>query len=513
MEQRQSLHVAADRGIGCWVDRRAQLTPERPALVHGDTSWTYAELAVRVRRLANALRAQGVGRGDRVGWLGANHPAFLELLFATAHLGAVLAPVNHRVDPEVIRALLEDYAAEVVVVEQTAEDVVLPACVRIRVGIGTATRAEIDYEDLIVTSLDDPLDVAIGLDDVCLMPHTSGTTGRPKGVMLTHGNVTWNVVNLLSVADFRSDDVTVAITPFFRTGGTGINVLPVLFKGGTIIVPQSADPNAILELIDRHRVTIGFGNPDLLDALVHAPRWPTADLSSIRFCITGGAPVPERLIRTYQGRGVTLLQGYGLSEAAPFVLLLDPANALRKTGSAGKAPLFVDIRTVRSDGSDCAVHETGELLVRGPNVMAGYWNNPDATRATIDHDGWLHTRDAGRIDEDGYVWIIDRIDDAYRVSGHTVYPGDVERVLTQHPALVDAAVLAHDGSTTAFVVLAPDQMLDQQDLLAHCRKHLPAYAVPASIQAVDHLPRSSVGKLLRHELARFATGDELTTSN
>jgi fatty-acyl-CoA synthase len=482
-------------------------------LVHGDTSWTYAELAVRVRRLANALRAQGVGRGDRVGWLGANHPAFVELLLATAHLGAVLAPVNHRVDPEVIRALLEDYAAEVVVVEQTAEDVALRACVRIRVGVGKATRAVIDYEDLIVSSLDDPLDVAIGLDDLCLMPHTSGTTGRPKGVMLTHGNVTWNVVNLLSVADFRSDDVTVAITPFFRTGGTGVNVLPVLFKGGTIIVPQSADPNAILELIDRHRVTIGFGNPDLLDALVHAPRWPTADLSSIRFCITGGAPVPERLIRAYQGRGVTLLQGYGLSEAAPFVLLLDPANALRKTGSAGKAPLFVDTRTVRFDGSDCAVHETGELLVRGPNVMAGYWNNPDATRATIDHDGWLRTGDAGRIDEDGYVWIINRIDDAYRVSGHTVYPGDVERVLTQHPTLVDAAVLAHDGSTTAFVVLAPDQMLDKQDLLAHCRKHLPAYAVPASIRAVDHLPRSSVGKLLRHELAGFGTGDELTTSN
>jgi fatty-acyl-CoA synthase len=505
-------HTTADRGIGSWVDRRAQLSPERPALVHGDVSWTYAELASRVRRLANGLRAQGVGRGDRVGWLGANHPAFLELLLATAQLGAVLAPVNHRIDAEVIRALLEDYAAEVVVVERSAEGVGLPACVRLRVGVGTTTGDGIDYEKLIVDSPDDPLDVAVGLDDLCLMPHTSGTTGRPKGVMLTHGNVTWNVVNLLSVADFRSDDVTVAIAPFFRTGGTGVNVLPALFKGGTVVVPQRADPDAILEIVDRRRVTIGFGNPDLLDALVHAPRWATADLSTIRFCITGGAPVPERLIRTYQDRGVTLLQGYGLSEAAPFVLLLDPANALRKTGSAGKAPLFVDVRTGESDGSERAVRETGELLVRGPNVMAGYWNDPGATRATIDDDGWLHTGDAARIDEDGYVWIVDRISAAYRAAGHTVYPGDVERVLIQHPTLVDAAVVAHDGSATAFVVLAADQTLDEHGVLAHCRKHLPAYAVPASVRAVERLPRSSVGKLLRHELARFATGDEPTTS-
>jgi acyl-CoA synthetase (AMP-forming)/AMP-acid ligase II len=173
------------------------------------------------------------------------------------------------------------------------------------VVVGGATGADVGYEQLIAESPDDPLDEVIGLDEVCMLPHTSGTTGTPKGVMLTHGNITWNIINLLSVVDFSSDDVTVAIAPFFRTGGTGVNVLPVLFTGGTVIVPEAPDPDEILRLIEQQRVTIGFGNPDLLDALTRSPRWPTADFSSVRCYITGGAPVPERLIRAYMQRGVT----------------------------------------------------------------------------------------------------------------------------------------------------------------------------------------------------------------
>ena len=195
-------------------------------------------------------------------------------------------------------------------------------------------------------------DADIDLDDLLLLPHTSGTTGSPKGVMLSHGNVTWNVVNFLSRADFRGDDVTIAIAPFFRVGGTGVNVLPVLFLGGTVIVPDDVTGDGLLGLIERHRVTVGFGNPDVLDALARAERWPAADLSSIRFILTGGAPVPERLIRAYHDRGVALVQGYGLSEAGPLVLLLDAERSLRKVGSAGRPPLFVDIRIVDPDGHD-----------------------------------------------------------------------------------------------------------------------------------------------------------------
>ena len=496
-----------DRGVGSWVERRARLAPDQPTLIHGEGRCTYGELAKRVRRLAHGLSEVGVQRGDRVCWLGANHPAFLEVLFATAKLGAIMAPVNHRLDPAVITEVLMGYSPSVVVVEQSAAGVSLPLGGGSRVVVGAATGAEIEYEHLVAESADDPVDQVIGLDDVCMLPHTSGTTGTPKGLMLTHGNITWNVINLLSVVDFRSDDVTIAIAPFFRTGGTGVNVLPVLFAGGTVIIPEVPDPDEILRLIEEGRVTIGFGNPDLLEALTRSPGWPTADFSSVRCYITGGAPVPERLLRTYMQRGVTFLQGYGLSEAAPFVLLLDPASALRKVGSAGRPPLFVDIRTVRPDGTACEPNETGELLVSGPNVMAGYWDRADATREAIDEDGWLHTGDAARIDDEGFVWIVDRVDDAYEVSGHIVYPGDVERVLAEHPAVADAGVVSHDGSGKGFVVVAAGKAVSEDELLEFCRARLAAHEVPSSVTFLDRLPRSSVGKLLRRELAPLAVSD------
>jgi acyl-CoA synthetase (AMP-forming)/AMP-acid ligase II len=212
-------------------------------------------------------------------------------------------------------------------------------------------------------------------------------------------------------------------------------------------------------------------------------------------------------------RGVTFLQGYGLSEAAPLVLLLDAPSALRKVGSAGKPPLFVDIRTVRPDGTDCASNETGELLVRGPNVMAGYWARPEATRDAIDEHGWLHTGDAARIDDEGYVWIVDRVDDAYEVSGHVVYAGDVGRALAQHPAVADAGVAAHEGTGTAFVVLATGQTASETELVEFCRARLAPHEVPSSVTFVDQLPRSSVGKLLRHELAALVASDQSSGSD
>jgi acyl-CoA synthetase (AMP-forming)/AMP-acid ligase II len=498
----------SDRGVGSWIERRARIAPDQPALIHGEARCTYGELANRVRRLAHGFRELGVQRGDRVGWLGPNHPAFLEVLFATAKLGAMMAPVNHRLDHAMFHDVLGGYSPTVVVLaEGAAASVALPPHVGTRVVVGGATGADVGYEQLIAESPDDPLDEVIGLDEVCMLAHTSGTTGTPKGVMLTHGNITWNIINLLSVVDFSSDDVTVAIAPFFRTGGTGVNVLPVLFTGGTVIVPEAPDPDEILRLIEQQRVTIGFGNPDLLDALTRSPRWPTADFSSVRCYITGGAPVPERLIRAYMQRGVTFLQGYGLSEAAPLVLLLDPQSALRKVGSAGKPPLFVDIRTVRPDGTDCASNETGELLVSGPNVMAGYWDHADATREAIDEEGWLRTGDAARIDDEGYVWFVDRVDDAYDSSGHVVYPGDVERALAQHPAVADAGIVAHDGTGKGFVVLAAGKAVSEDELLEFCRARLAAHEVPSSVMFLDRLPRSSVGKLLRHELAPLTISD------
>ena len=499
------LSAWANFGVGSWIERRARIAPDRVALVGDDRSFTYAELAERVRRLANGLRRLGVGRGNRVAWLGPNHPAFLESLFAAGLVGAPLAPVNHRLAADGIRAVLADIEPTVLIQHAATDPTAAPDSVRHRVAVAGSIEGALDFEALLAEAFDDLVEVTVGMDEVCLLPHTSGTTGPPKGVMLTHANLTWNIINLLSRADFRSDDVTVAIAPFFRVGGTGVNVLPVLFLGGTVVVSSDLRPAGILRVMERHRVTVGFGNPDLLDAHCRSEAWPQVDLSSVRFIVTGGAPVPERLIRTWLRRGVMLLQGYGLSEAAPLALLLDPDSALSKMGSAGRPPLLVDVRIVGPDGSGVGPGETGELLVRGPNVMAGYWRRPEATREVLSADGWLRTGDAARRDEQGYVWIVDRVADCFLSDGRPVYPGDVERVLTGHPSVADAGVIHVDGAgggqVAAVVVPAAGSQVTEQELLAFARQHLAAHQTPASVTFVDRLPRNSVGKLLRAQLA------------
>jgi fatty-acyl-CoA synthase len=478
--------------VGSWIERRARLDPDQLAVVGAGHSLTYAELAGRVRRLAYALTRLGVRRGNRVAWLGPNHPAFLESLFACGLVGAALAPVNHKLAPEQIAAILDDTAARVLI--RSADPP------------GSITVAGEDFESLIAESpFDVAVDMPVGMDDVCLLARSSGTTGTPKAIMLTHANVTWNVVNLLSYADFRSGDVTVAVTPFFRVGGTGVNVLPVLFRGGTVVIPDDMSPDGVLRDMQRYRVTVGFGNPDLLESLVRSEIWPSADLSCVRFIITGGAPVPEHLIRTYLDRGLTLLQGYGLSEAAPVALLLDPSSALTKMGSAGRPPLLVDVRIVAADSTVVGPGETGELQVRGPNVMAGYWNQPEATGKVMTPDGWLRTGDAARADEQGYVWIVDRIADRFYAEGQPVYPGDVERVLVADPAIADAGVVQLPSETVAAVVVpAAGSTLSEPELLASWRTRLPSHQAPTSVTFVDSLPRSSVGKLLRAELRALA---------
>jgi fatty-acyl-CoA synthase len=497
-------------GVGSWIERRARFAPDAVALIHGDRSFTYAVLAGRIRRLANGLRHLGVARGDRVAWLGPNHPAFLESLFASGLLGAALAPVNHRLEQGEVRWILQDADPKVLIHHGSMVGMSMPSSIEHQIAVTDAGKSAVDFESLLSGSSNERIEQPVELDDLCLLPHTSGTTGDPKGVMLTHANVTWNVVNFLTSADFRSTDVTIAIAPFFRVGGTGVNVLPVLFMGGTVIVPVEGGTDEILPLIERHRVTVGFGNPDVLDALARSENWLHADLSSIRFIVTGGAPVPERLIRAYLDRGVTLLQGYGLSEAAPLALMLDPQSALDKIGSAGRPPLLVDVRIVDPDGADVRTGETGELLIRGPNVMAGYWHRPEETRSALSADGWLSTGDVARGDRDGFVWIVGRAADRFLTDGRPVHPGDVERGLVEHPFVADAGVVqvesTNGAEVVAFVVPSTGMPITEEELLDFARRYLAPHEVPASVRFVERLPRNSVGKLIRAELRAMAIG-------
>ena len=499
-------------GVGSWIARRARTSPRRTALVWGDGAWTYAQLSDDVARLAGALSALGVRAGDRVSYLGPNHPLFLQTAFACGLLGAALTPLNFHQAADQLVYILEDSGCRVVLAGAVPDELV--GEVRGRVPSVTFVAAEGDHSwgpdlaGLLPAGVPDLPDLPVGPDDLCFLNYTSGTTGRPKGVMLTHGNVTWNSVNCLSVMDFHADDVTLAIAPLYRAGGWGVTLLPTLQQGGTVVLAPPFTPESALSLIARHRVTSFFGGPDLMEALVACPRWAEADLSSLRCVISGGDTVPEPLIRAYQDRGVPFLQGYGLTEAGPLVSMLDAADALRKLGSAGLPALFTDVRVVRPDHSEAGPGEHGEIVVRGPGVMHGYWGRPDATEAAI-VQGWLHTGDVGTVDDEGYVSVVDRIKDLYVSCGEDVFPAEVERVLDEHPAVAEVAVVARADDEAgqvgvAFVVPAAGAAPGEAELRAYCAERLAPYEVPAAFVFTPGLPRTPAGKVSRSELRELA---------
>ncbi|WP_406175647.1 acyl-CoA synthetase [Streptomyces sp. NBC_00996] len=497
-----------NEGLGSWPARRARKTPHRTALIHGDSSVDYAELYSRTTRLAHALRALGLRRGDRIAYLGPNHPAYLETLFAAGVLGAVFVPLNPRLAGPEIAYQLGDSGAKALVYAPSLAGLVagLPGSTDVRTFVEVGDR----YEELIAGADDEAIDQPVTADDTCIIMYTSGTTGRPKGAMLTHGNLTWNAVNVLVDHDLIADERALVSAPLFHTAGLNMLTLPVLLKGGICVLVESFDPAATFDLIERHRITFMFGVPTMFDQVARHPRWADADLSSLRILTCGGSPVPTPLIAAYQERGLTFLQGYGMTEAAPGTLFLDAEHAVGKAGSAGVPHFFSDVRVVRPDFTPVDVGETGEVVVRGPHVMPGYWGLPDETAAVF-ADGWFRSGDAARIDEDGYVFIVDRIKDMIISGGENIYPAEIEDLLLAHPDIVECAVIgvADDkwGEVPRAVVVAREGVdLDPDAVLASLAGRLAKYKIPKSVVIADELPRTASGKLLKSRVrTRYGT--------
>ncbi|MEU5339757.1 o-succinylbenzoate--CoA ligase [Streptomyces sp. NPDC020766] len=493
-----------NEGLGSWPARRARKTPHRTALIHGDTTVTYAGLYERTTRLAHALRASGVRRGDRIAYLGPNHPSYLETLFAAGTLGAVFVPLNTRLAGPEIAYQLTDSGAKALVYGPSFAGLVagLPgnSDVRTYVEVGA------EYDQLLAEAPDEAIDEPVTADDTCIIMYTSGTTGRPKGAMLTHGNLTWNAVNVLVDQDLIADERALVSAPLFHTAGLNMLTLPVLLKGGTCVLVEAFDPAATFDLIERHRITFMFGVPTMFEHVARHPRWADADLSSLRMLSCGGSPVPTPLIAAYQERGLTFLQGYGMTEASPGVLFLDAEHAVSKAGSAGVPHFFSDVRIVRPDLAPAETGETGEVVVRGPHVMPGYWGLPDETAAVF-HDGWFRSGDAARIDEDGYVTIVDRIKDMIISGGENIYPAEIEDQLLAHPDIVECAVIGVPDEKwgevpRAVVVPREDVELDPDEVLASLSGRLAKYKIPKSVVFADELPRTASGKLLKSRVRK-----------
>ncbi len=507
-----------DVSLGSWFARRAAATPDRRALTFEGVTRSYAQFLDRVDRLASGLRAGGVCHGDRVGFLGLNQPAFFETMFAAARLGASFVPLNFRLTGPELAFIIGDAGVHTLVVDDMHRAVIdsvrseLP--VRRYLGVGATGRDGWEALESVVTGHRPlPAMEPVDADEVAVIMYTSGTTGRPKGAMLTHGNLWWNNVNALHTLDIVHDDVTLVVAPLFHIGGLNVTTLLTWQKGGEVVLHRSFDPGACLEAISTHGVTTMFGVPAMLLFMSQHPDFGEADLTSVRMMVCGGAPVPEALMKTYNGVGIPINQGYGLTETSPLVTFLTPEFSMAKIGSAGRTPLFTEIRLTAPDGTVVAEPlARGEVCVRGPNVMKGYWNKPEATAATIDSEGWFHTGDLGYLDEDGFLYIVDRVKDMVLSGGENVYPAEVEGVLFQHPAIADVAVVGLPDerwgeAVAAVAVLTENTSLTLEDLREVAGRSLARYKLPTRLEVVDALPRNPAGKVLKFELrVRLGSG-------
>jgi fatty-acyl-CoA synthase len=489
-----------------WIAHHARRTPKKIALVDVATGrrFPYAQLDDRIARLSTLLReTYGVGRGARVAVLALNTTDTMELQFACGRLGAIFVPLNTRLAVPELEFIAGDCTPVVLVhdaeLAATAKAVAarmskVPAL--LEVGSPSAS-----YERGIAAARPLEKPEVVTLDDPSTIMYTSGTTGRPKGAIITHGMTLWNCINLGPLACISPSSVLLTVLPLFHTGGLNCYSNPVLQVGGTVLIMRTVDPAQALRLIGdpAERINVFFGVPAVYQFMALDPRFAETDFSRLLIAGVGGAPMPVPLLAIWEGRGVALTQGYGMTETSPAVLALDTADAARKAGSAGKPVLHTEVRIVNAEGTDVTPGEVGELWVKGPNVTPGYWNRPEAN-ATSFTDGWLHTGDAARTDEEGYFYIVDRVKDMYISGGENVYPAEVENVLYQLPAVAEAAVIgvpdARWGEVgMAVLALKAEHDCDEATVIAHCRERLAHFKCPRVVRFVDALPRNATGKV------------------
>jgi len=499
-----------DQGIGSWIRARAARRGADVALVDGanQTRHTYAQLDARVDRLAGALHASGIRPGDRVALLAANSAAFFEIVFAVARCGAILVPINFRLSAQEIGYILTDSGAVLLLAappfEALAHEALQHAPAH-HVG-QTLSAQDAALHDFAQRHAAQGFSGAqVTLDDLCMIMYTSGTTGQPKGTMLTHGNMLWNAINMCgSPEGLLRTDATLAVAPLFHIGAMGIFSLPLLYLGGKVVTVDHFDPRQTLALIRDERVTVQFLVPTMWAALRDCPDLDAFDASAIRWSMSGGSPCPMPLLDIFGQRGWRLCDGYGLTETAPVCTIADPDRIHDKPASIGLPLRHVACRVVDDEDRPLSAGEIGELLVRGPNIFKGYWGLAHETAKAL-AGGWFHTGDLATCDAEGFITLVDRKKDMIISGGENIYPAEVERQLLQHPDVAEAAVIgipdARWGETVlALVRLRANAAFDPDALITWMRARLAHYKCPRRVERVETLPRNATGKLLKRTL-------------
>ncbi len=491
-----------------WVAHHARAHGHKTAAIDLATQrrFTYSEWDERIDRLAAHLASLGVARGERVGVLAPNTTDTLEVQFACFRLGAIFVPLNIRLTVHELEFILTDAGARLLVYDHEFDTMAVD--LKARCNIAHLLQYGAPYEQAIEASprLEQRNDVQ--MTDVSTIMYTSGTTGRPKGAMITHLMSFINCINLGLPARITPSTVHLSVLPLFHTGGLNCYTNPAIHAGGAVLIMRAFDPGDALRLIGDANIGIThfFGVPSIYQFLCQHPAFPHTDVSRVEVAGVGGAPMPVPLLKIWQERGLALMQGYGMTETSPAVLALDPEDAARKAGSTGKPVLHADVKIVDADGAEVKPGEMGELWVKGPNITPGYWNRPDANKTSFT-DGWLHTGDAARMDEEGFYYIVDRTKDMYISGGENVYPAEVEDVLYQLPQIAEAAVIGAPDETwgetgMAIVAVKPGQTITEAAIVAHCRERLARFKCPQRVAFVEALPRNATGKVHKPTLRR-----------
>jgi len=488
----------------------AQQGPDRPALTLGDRTLTYADFDAAVSSLATALAEEGLAPGDRVALWMPNVPEFAITYFAVSRAGGIVLPLSTLWGLEEISYILGNAEASAIVAAHPFDDIVralpdrVPSLKRLIAWGDTKLNDALSLGELIRRPADPERHRSSSGGEPAVLIYTSGTTGRPKGATLTHTNLLSNARACEEAIEVGADDRFLTVLPLFHSfGATVCMILPIVLGAHSVLLPRFS-PTEVLQALSACRITVFAGVPAMFTVLLGVREDPASDLSTLRICVTGGAPAPPQMITAFQRRfGAILVEGYGPTEASP-VVSVNPPHGLQKTGSVGPPVPDVDVRIADDSGQTLPVGEVGEILVHGPNVMQGYWQAPEATAETI-VDGWLHTGDMGRVDEDGYLYIVDRKKDMVIVAGMNVYPREVEDVIYQLPAVADCAVVGvaserRGEDVKAFVVLKEGQSLTEDEVVEHCRGCLAPYKVPRVVAIEQDLPRSATGKVLKRAL-------------
>jgi fatty-acyl-CoA synthase len=483
---------------------RAALTGDAVALEETATgeTVTYAALDRRASKAAAMLAARRVRAGDRVAILCRNRAAFFELLFGCARIGAVLVPLNWRMPPAELDGLVAHAEPVLLCHDRECRELVAGLS-----GVLETLDLDEDYEGLLASARPTETRATWPAGDTWYLLYTSGTTGRPKGVIYTYAMALANFVNVGGATALRAADRVPAFLPFFHTAGINLYALPTLFAGGRVLVMPGFDAGVLLGLIGERRIDLIFGVPTIFHDLIEHPGFAAAPLDQVRHWGCGGAALPDRLAERYRDCGIRLCSGMGMTETGPMALLMTREDAWTRIGSVGRPQLLCTARIVDESGNELPDCEVGELLFAGPAITPGYWRNEEATRAAFTADGWLKSGDLARRDSEGLFWVEGRRKEMFVSGGENVYPAEIEKVLACHPDVVDAAVLAVPdtrwGETgEAYVQLSPDAgALPPEDLLAFCRERLAPYKVPKSFRFVDDFPRTSAGKIQKHLLA------------